>query len=373
MRRVGAHVLVSILGASVLTLLPWLVEMLVEQLGATAAQAGLVASLQLGGAMVGYLIALFAGRAWGNARMASTGALLLILAFIGDMTVHSLRGIAVFWAASGIGAGLVAAAGYRSAALEEAPQRLYALMMTGQMLFGLAAFLLMPLVGAGNKWTIYAALAALCVVALPATRSLRDETGQIPAESTSPRVNRRLGAVAYTMSASLLVHFIANSMLWSFFDRVGVMSGIPHPTIAKALALSMAGGLAGAFAAGLKLGSQGAAIAAGIGLVILSDLLLLGPTGTTYVCAAILMNFAVMYVQPLYLDFLARSDNGPAAVNWGTLQQSIGFMVGPFVGGSLLQHFGIATFVACVAVLFVGALTLALLAIYLRERREMAT
>ena len=36
MRRIIAHVLVSVLGAAVITLLPWLVEMLIDEFRATA-------------------------------------------------------------------------------------------------------------------------------------------------------------------------------------------------------------------------------------------------------------------------------------------------------------------------------------------------
>jgi predicted MFS family arabinose efflux permease len=140
------------------------------------------------------------------------------------------------------------------------------------------------------------------------------------------------------------------------------MSGIDPSTVSKALALSMIGGLAGAAAAALKLESERPAIAVGIALVIVSDLLLIGPNAITYVCAAVLMNFAVMFVQPPYLGFLARLDNGTAAVTWGTLQESIGFMIGPFVGGLLLGHFSVAAFVAVVAAVFLGALALALIA-----------
>ena len=339
MRRSFAPVLISVLGAAVLTLMPWLVEMLVEALGATSAQAGSLASVQLGGAAVGYVIALLSGRGLGNVRMARLGALLMLMAFAGDCIAHSLLTVIPCWALSGAGAGLVAASAYRSAALEHSPKLIYAQMMTAQMAFGLVAFLLMPRVAPQNQWRVYAVLMTMCIAAMLVSRQLREEPCD-NATSKAPCLISTLGPTTLSMATSLLLHFLANSMQWSFFDRIGVLSGIDPTTIARALALSMVGGLGGAALAGIEMKRlpEWLLIAAGIALVIASDVLLLGPTAATYVCAAVLMNFAVMFVQPPYLSFLARLEHGSAAVTWGTLMESLGLMIGPFIGGLLLEH-----------------------------------
>ena len=294
----------------------------------------------------------------------------MLVAFVGNISVHSLGVVAALWAISGIGAGLAAASAYRSAASETAPKLLYALMMTGQMLFGLVAFLLVPMVDPRKRWIVYANLAALCLVTLVAARGLRDDGPNITAVGNASSLNLGLGVAAFTMSASLLLHFIANSMLWSFFDRVGIVSGIDPATVSKALALSMVGGLAGAAVSGIEFRgpSERLVIVSGILFIILSDLLLIVPSAMTYVCAGLLMNFSVMFVQPSYLSFLARLGNGAAAVTWGTLQTSIGLMVGPLVGGLLLGRFSVRTFVVWVALLFLCALALAILGFALRAK-----
>jgi predicted MFS family arabinose efflux permease len=373
MKRVTAYLLISMLGSAILNLLPWMVEILVDELGATTAQAGALASAQLGGSALGYVIALFFGARIGNARMALWGAIVSLCAFVGSVSIHSLSVVAIFWTLSGIGAGLAAVSSYRSAAVESNPKFFYSAMCTAQMTFGLVAYLAMPYANASQRWMVYVVLAVLCLGAAWAAQLMRDDTR--PSDTTRAKgsiLRASLGAAAFLLSGSLGLHFVANSMQWSFFDRVGVVSGLDAVTISRALALSMLGGLAGAALSAVELGrhSERKVIVLGIMAIIVSNLLLMAPNTATYVMSALLMNFSVMWVQPSYLSFLARLPRGTAAVTWGQFQTSIGLMVGPFIGGLLLGGLGVQIFVLCVVGLFVCALALALTGFTLQSRQR---
>jgi predicted MFS family arabinose efflux permease len=160
---------------------------------------------------------------------------------------------------------------------------------------------------------------------------------------------------------SFLLHYVANSMLWSYADRIGVSHHVSVSILKWAFAGSMISGVVGAIAATVwgRRFSLPAGIYTGIGLISLAAILFLSPLAVLFVAAVLLMNLAIMFVVPAYLGFLAQAEGGEDAVTLGNLASFVGLMAGPAVGSRLIVQGSFAPVAIAGLILFVLAFLIA--------------
>jgi hypothetical protein len=158
----------------------------------------------------------------------------------------------------------------------------------------------------------------------------------------------------------VLLYFIAQGAVWSYFERIGSASGVDAQVIGNAMGISSFAGVGGAFAALLLVSQMGRVwplIGSGV-ISIASFWMLRGRvSGTELVVAGILFNFGWNLAQPLLSGICSDADSkGRVVVAMGCIQ-TVGFGIGPAMTATLLtgHDFGPSLWVSA-AVLVLGLL-----------------
>lgn len=360
--QVAALIVFGTLGILVLTLMPSLLGALADNAGASPEQIGLIASLELGGTALGGACVLVGGHRFSVRQFLGCGLLLMLAGASASALAEGLIMTGAAWACLGFGGGLVAGATMRSAASLAYPDRMYALIVIGQMSTGFFAFLILPqLLGQLGLQGAFASLGAICLLLAPLIRLVPAAEGG--GGATSPFA--LLGRPAVLISSSILLHYTANSMLWSYVDRIAVSYDVPKSTIDWALAGSMISGLVGALTISIWIRrfSLPSAIFLGICLIMVAAALLLGGFSSTFVIGVMMFNLANMFVFPAYLGYLASLSAGEDAVTLGNLGSFVGLMCGPALGSMLIIGDGYGVMVWGGIALFAIALMMAILGI----------
>lgn len=169
---------------------------------------------------------------------------------------------------------------------------------------------------------------------------------------------------------ALLLQYIANSGLWLYFERIGVVSGHSAQTAASVVGLGTGVALIGVALAtalttrlrpfsGIVLGT--ALMAIGIVLLHFSKSLVV------YAGAISLINVMTTFVTPFYFILLARIYHPAKAVVWGNIAVMVGFTLGPLLLGYTVREDSFA--LAINATLGLLAVSAALVGLYALGRK----
>lgn len=351
-------VLYDAFGILILTIMPSLVGVIHARFGAGAQVLGLVASVALGGGTAGIATVLFASHRFSIRQFILAGTVLMIAASLAIGFVDHLAILTALLFLIGLGGGFSSGASLRAAALFANPDRIYGLLLVGQMGIGFLGFLLLPeaarTIGLGGA---FAAFAVICLMCLPLCIFMPHHVSNISSNG------RRLDSTAIIFTCSILAYYLGNSCLWAYADRIGAANGIAPAIVDHALAGSMISGFAGATLATFwgRIFSWKSGVANGVIVMAISALLLSSRNPVVFSCAVLLMNFSVMFILPLYLAILAGTSKGEHAATLGTLAAYVGLMVGPAIGGTLVSDDNFNLMITVTIVLFGGALILAML------------
>jgi len=166
-----------------------------------------------------------------------------------------------------------------------------------------------------------------------------------------------------------LLWYVGVGAVWAFVERLGVEAGLAHTAIGQALAIAMAVGLAGAFAAtiaGHRYGRIVPFAVAMMGQVFALRLLAGQPDYAAYVGAVCVYNLTWNLALPYLLGLIAKADTtGRFSVLIPTAQAA-GVSLGPVVAGLAVGGIGLQV------VLYLGSATALLaLAIYIPLARRI--
>lgn len=348
---------IAMLGVSFYDFQPFLVGGFVTFLALSEPQAGLIATINMLGACAGLLLVATRAYHWSSQRLALGALLLIVGACAASGLAVTFEALAACRLAGGIGEGLAIAVPVKLVARFSNPDRMFALIMFGQSLYGVVGLAAAPYAidafGLAGVFFGFAALALLTVPfvrALPANGERRIASGRIP-------VNSRIVLIF----ASLMTLYMATNCVWAYYERLGVAIDISAPDIGLALSAGLFASMVGALVAAALSDRlrRSLLMYVGVGATALSVWILYLSQGLApYVASVVLLFGATGFVVPLYMGELAevaRSGRLPIA---GYIIVLLGNMFGPAVGAALIDD-------GSYSAMILGALALAMFALVL--------
>ncbi len=362
---VWAAIYIGVAAATLPAVLPVIIGIFADHFDYKIAEAGLIASLNMGGILVGSLLcpAVAARLSWPVA--ARVGLAVMIAGNLLTILDGPYAYIATTRVFSGLGEGIVAGICYATMGRSARPERAVSIYFAGQSVLGIVGLGSFGWIAATFGWQwVFVALSA---VALPGFR-LAGMLGT--AQSAKHVSNGDAQAVprsrlAIAALALVLIYFIGMASLWPFLERIGVSKGFDANSVAFALSVSAFGGLLGSLTAGALAGRLSRMAGLFVGALILVSGIAglgfnVGPTG--FAIAISLFAFAWPFQYAFQFGLLASADSSGRIVTLTPAITGGGLVIGPAVGGVLLQHLGlgaVAVFcIACVATSILGTLAI---------------
>lgn len=359
---VWAAIYIGVAAATLPAVLPVIIGVFADHFGYGIAEAGMIASLNMGGILVGSLLCpvIAARLSWSVAARCGLGV--MIAGNLLTMLDGSYAYIAATRVFSGLGEGVVAGICYAAMGRSAWPERAVSLYFAGQSILGIIGLGSFGWIAATFGWQWL--FVALSLVAVPGfwlapVIGTAQQAGPVSESALRVPGNRlAIGALGF-----VLIYFIGMASLWPFLERIGVGKGFDAGSVAFALSASAFGGLAGSLAAGAVADRLSRRAGLFIGTVILvcgiAGLgLPLGPVG--FAIAISLFAFAWPFQYAFQFGLLASADRSGRIVTLTPAITGGGLVVGPAVGGLFLQYLGLGTVaafcVACVAISVAGAL-----------------
>jgi MFS family permease len=193
----------------------------------------------------------------------------------------------------------------------------------------------------------------LCIGLLPffpkTVQQARNEPG--PAASESDDGSRGLLSLAL---GALLLHYVFNSGVWAYFERIGVASGMAPETAGAILGPGMGAAILGMIAAALLGDRHGYVrpIYVGLATITVATLALLGSSSPwVFGFATAIFNASITFVTPYMIAILALLTPSGAGVIAGNVAVLVGFATGPFLVSFLV---GSGVFIPAIVMTAVG-------------------
>lgn len=365
MRRVVLSVWTGIVAMSFLTLAPWILGGLVDQYGLTATQAGRVLGINLTGTIVGPLLALASVHRAGARTWAGVAFGAMAVGHGATPFEHSFGGLVILQAIAGLGAGVGLAAANVMAAATPKPEQTFGQVLAGQMLFGAAWFFsssLFPALSASGVGRVFGMMSGMAVASLMLLHLYPRSLGEA-ALATGRRLPWSLPAAL--LCTSLLAHYIANTAIWAYLERIGIAAGFVDRQVSFALGLSLVAGIAGALLTGGTSRRIGVVASLVVGIIAIAGAtaLLLGLRQySTFVIATCVMIGSLCFAVPFYLALLAGFDRRGRWVLLGNVVIGTGIALGLGIGSFMVGGPGFDAILGFALALFTLALILALAA-----------
>ncbi len=338
--RVIAIVIVGMAVNVYIPVSPSILGALVDYQGLEMDVAGRLISYNFWGGAAGSVFAILVlHRPGWNLRATMFACLALVIVTSGASVwfAGNVPALAVVRFLNGVGAGLGFTVSCVAAIGTPRIERTYAILYGSPFLISGVGLVLLPHVyrTAGIEGAFYGmgSLSLLRLGLLPFfPRTVAQERKQaIPASRDLGAGTRRLAGLAI---GALLLHYVFNSGIWTYFERLGVAAGMSPEMTGAILGPGMGAAIFGMIAASLlgdRLGYM-RPIYIGIAAITIATLMLLGSSsrlafgvGTAIFNASI--TFATPYMVAL-LALLVPSGAGVTAANVATI---VGFSAGPFL------------------------------------------
>jgi predicted MFS family arabinose efflux permease len=335
-----AMVTFSVLAAEIFVVLPLLVGALVDLLGLTASQAGLVAGADMLGACISALGVSFIIPKGRWKLLLVCGIALLTLANAVSGLLHGFSALFCTRVVAGLGEGVLLAIANASIAGTRNPDRIFGFSLAGQVAFGTAALYVMPslltvysLRGVFWGLAILTGAAIVLVTYMPNSARANDRSA-VQVEQRSLSAGAIIGLVG------VFTFFVAEGAVWAYLDRIGMSNRIEASSVATALAISSIAGFLGASLASwldIRYGRLKPLLAAALCTIV--SLLILNETTTYVVFAAMasLFNFAWNASVPYQFGALAEVDSSRRTVALGSAVVFAGLTVGPVFASRLIS------------------------------------
>jgi predicted MFS family arabinose efflux permease len=356
---------------SLLTILiaPSLVGGMVDQLGFSLADAAEAVAANTLGATAGNIFVLATVTRL-RFRAYSVTSLLLIAAaeILVAYTVTPGMMFAAF-CLRGIGAGVLLAALLIFISRDTHKERYFALIFGNQFVVAGLGVFAMPTIFAAVGWRgffLVQMLAGLCVLAM--SLRLPNDRNEIDVQPLARRGQfwTWLSLPVVLCLSAYMVHFIANSSIWSFLERIGSALQFGEQTVANAMAIGMlAGGAASAIpiSIGLRFG-RNPPLLGGIALIAAAALLLSGDASVwRFGLAIALFTSAMSLTMPYFQGLQSELDPSGRTLSAGTVVLNAGWFVGPVMGAIIVEQHGfdmllyVATGLFALSLLLVAATT----------------
>jgi len=334
-----AVTILGVVGSIVFLLLPLLVGAFTEELGLDARAVGTLASADMAGMFAAAAAAtLWVRRAdWRRVALAAAGG--LAACHLTSAFVTGLAPLLLLRGAAGLAGGTLMSIALTSLGDARAPDRWFALFVSGQLGLGALALWQLPaLLAAGGLRAVFLALAVLTAAAALAVPSVPRKGRPRATLSEASPAARSLAPGVLALAGCLL--FNAGIMaVWASMERIGDRSGLPPETIGGALGASLVVGLIGGLAAAALVDRFGRALplAATVILQLASLALLAGrPSAASYALAVALFSFCWNFPVAYQLAITVSVDRSDRLVVLFLSAVKLGYAIGPAAAGLLV-------------------------------------
>ena len=365
-----ALLLVHTIGPQTVIILPALVQGYVEQLGYSEQEAGFLASIETWGMFIATfaMMVLISRVNWrslmGVSLFAMIAANALSIFTENVIALYALRFIA------GVGGGTIVAVSYAMIGLTLRKNRNFGWALFFVLLYGAVVFPILPMIytqfGIAGAFFFFAAFA---ICGLPVVRGLPGHGKQVSeGDPDAVELSVTLKGMAVV---TMVLYFIGQIGVWSYFYRFGVRYGMSEQTVGSALSISQFFGLAGAFSVVMfsRLVRKDVALFLGIGLSIVSIAMLFG---THAFLAFVLISGAYQFLwnmtHPYLLGALATFDPSGRVIVYGTAMQFLGVAAGPAIAAVLVTEESLSN-VLWMGIVFMLASMVCILPPVMKEHR----
>jgi predicted MFS family arabinose efflux permease len=362
--------LLATAGFFYVNIMPAIVQGLVEALGFSQREAGLVGSANLYGASVGALLAVLLVRRvpW---RAAARALLLLLIVLDGaSMLLDSAQALIGLRFVHGVAAGTLVGVSYAVMARTEEPDRSFGVLLFVQFgLGGLGVLLLPGLVPQYGTAVLFGVLMALSLGAFALLPALAPYPAPAAAERSSPGAARSGGWPLLLTLAAIFLFQAGNMALFPYIIGLGEAAGLQRGFITPAIAASSWIGLAGSALVVWLATRHGRLwpLAGAIALTALGNgLLLWSHVPALYLLANLGVGVTWAFVMPYLLGMCAAFDPAGRLAALGGLASKLGLATGPLVAALLVAEgdyasvisFSVFTLLACLAMVMAPAAAL---------------
>jgi predicted MFS family arabinose efflux permease len=353
-------VAVNTMGAAVYMLLPILVGTAVDSIGLSIEQAGTLASADmLGASLSAGILAFFIPRhRW---RFILTQAIILLA--VVDVLCAFSKGYAFLFSlrvTAGLAEGVLLSASTAEMGAQPSPERLYALAVAFQSLFGALAFYLAPvlLTPFGSKG-IFFFLAGMTALCFAVARYIRFAPAAAPAAGRIQGKHQGIGRPSSLVGlVALMVSYMGQGGAWAYLDRIGVFKHLALSSIAQALALSSFAGFFGGLASSwlaTRLGRLTPLLCHTVVLVVCLRLLDSADSALAFGLVASMLMFSWTALGPYLVGTLAEVDPSLKTVALSSAVILCGLALGPFAAGFTIAHFGYGGLSWVAGAMFLGS------------------
>jgi len=328
-------------------ILPLIVGALVDHVGFSIEQAGLVASADMFGLGAGTLVwSRFIMKGdWRKFALAS--AILLCVGNILCAFTDTFIAVALSRFVAGIGAGLMLTIGVSGLATTNNPDRIvaiYAMIVTAfaSVVLYVFPFLLVRHGSSGMFLAMasFACLAGISSFFVPQTLSGAAKLA-LPSRALvkKPALFRALFPLSL---AGVLVSFFGMSLFWVFIERAGVTAGFVTSQIAGGLGSAQAAGIFGALTAAIvstRFGNRLLPVMFTLALALIASVAIPTTTGfVLYVLSAGSLIFSWNMLYPYVVGILISLDSSARLVTYGLVVMTLGKSLSPLVGAYVVSE-----------------------------------
>lgn len=360
---VWAAIYLGVAAATLPAVLPVMVGVFADRFGYGVTGAGMIASLNMGGILVGSLLCPLITARFSWTVTARAALAVMIAGNLLTMLDGHYGYVAATRVFSGLGEGVVGGICYAAMARAVRPERAVSIYFAGQSVVGMIGMGSFGWVALTYGW--HWVFLLLSLVALPGfwlapTIGRAQQRQAVRPASNERRKGNRL---SYYSLAFILVYFTGMASLWPFLEQIGAKAGFDPATVALALSGSAFGGLAGSLAASVAAGR----LARTTGLLVGTVILACGVAGLAlpigawgFAVSLWLFAFAWPFQYAFQFGLFAAVDRGGRIVTLTPAITGGGLTLGPAIGGLLLAGFGLPVLglfcLVCVAIAVTGAI-----------------
>lgn len=364
-----ALLLIHTVGPQTVIILPALVQGYVEKLGYSEQDAGFLASVETWGMFLATfaMMVLISRVSW--RKILAAGLTVMVLTNALSIFVHDVTSLYVLRFLAGAGGGAIVTTSYALIGQTTNTSRNFGWAIFFVLVYGAVVFPVLPMIyehfGIAGGFFFFAAF-ALC--GLPFIRGLPDGGKPIlEADPNAVALSARFKALAVL---TMLLYFIAQIGVWSYFYRFGIRYGISDQSVGSALSISQFFGFAGAFSVVLFSnrirGDYALVFSIGLTAVVIGALF--GTHGfIAFVVIAGLHQFLWNATHPFLLGTLASFDPTGRVIVYGTAMQFLGVAVGPAIAAAVISEQSINN-VLTMGIVFLLASLACILPPVLKER-----
>lgn len=331
-------------GNTPLVVQPMVVGAMVDTLGLTERQAGILASVELTGVTLAILGLIGLVSRTPRATLAVVAVSAIVGANVMTCFVRDFGWLIPLRFVSGVGAAAAFCVYMNIAASREQPESVFAVVNAISIAYsGLLNLVTPAILKLGGLAGIMLTLSLITMLALPTVRWMRAWDVSSSARSSTFRI-ASVPVSVVPLLAMMLLLYTGHGAIWAYQERIGVAAGLTAHAVGKWLGLSMlVWGVLGSLLArllGMSIGRvwpQLLSLSASVLAVILL-VFALSPLAFALACA--LIAFSWFYGLPYQMGLLAARDPKGRVALAGVMMSTGGMALGPGIAAVFLVTHG---------------------------------